>query len=333
MNLNNTKKPLISVIIPVYNCELFIERCLLSIIHNSYTELEVICVNDGSTDGSLSVIKRIAEQDDRIIVIDKENGGVSSARNMALQQASGEFLSFIDADDWVHHAFFELLMSEMDDGCDIVYCKMKNYTEEVSESAIGVVKKKIYTSEEAMKVRNAYTYVCARLIRATCFLNNRFNECLSFSEDILMNYHIIPKCRIIKELDIQLYYRYVRENSLIHIRDAELVIPVMDAFIKLSEEAKSDKTLIKRAYRTVLSGRYKNKITSKSSAYPQMMQLISRLKKQSIYLSRRERITYNFFIDHPRIFCFLSYVRKYNRQLLGSCKRGWAWMSQSAKIF
>ena len=94
--------PLISVIIPVYNVEAYLPRCLDSVIQNTYRNLEIICVDDGSTDGSPEILRDYAQRDARITVITKENGGVSSARNAGLDRATGEFVAFIDSDDFVH---------------------------------------------------------------------------------------------------------------------------------------------------------------------------------------------------------------------------------------
>ncbi len=106
----NTTTNLISVIIPVYNTEVYLPRCLDSIINNDYRNLEIICVNDGSTDNSLSVLRRYEKEDERIIVIDVPNGGVSKARNIGLDKASGEFIAFVDSDDWVHRQYFSMLI-------------------------------------------------------------------------------------------------------------------------------------------------------------------------------------------------------------------------------
>lgn len=91
----------ISVIIPVYNAESWIEKCINSIQNSTYDNLEIICINDGSTDNSLEVLQRIANRDDRVIVETKENEGVSRARNYGMARSTGEYLMFVDADDWI----------------------------------------------------------------------------------------------------------------------------------------------------------------------------------------------------------------------------------------
>ena len=110
----NEKEPLISVIIPIYNMEKYLGRCLDSILINTYRNLEVICVDDGSKDSSLAILREYAARDSRIIVIAKENGGVSSARNAGLDRMTGECVSFIDPDDLVHPQYFELLLSALE---------------------------------------------------------------------------------------------------------------------------------------------------------------------------------------------------------------------------
>ncbi len=103
-------EPLISVILPIYNMESYLARSLDSILGNSYQNLEILCVDDGSTDASLDILRGYAEKDSRIVVITKENGGVSSARNAGLDRMTGEFVTFIDPDDFVHPQYFEFLL-------------------------------------------------------------------------------------------------------------------------------------------------------------------------------------------------------------------------------
>jgi glycosyltransferase EpsH len=95
------RNPKISVVVPVYNVEQYVSQCLDSIINQTYSNIEVIVVNDGSTDNSLSILKSYANKDNRIKIINKKNGGQSSARNEGIKYASGEYLTFIDSDDWI----------------------------------------------------------------------------------------------------------------------------------------------------------------------------------------------------------------------------------------
>lgn len=101
----------ISIIIPVYNTEKYVERCLDSIIANDYENLEIICVNDGSTDNSLKKLREYENKDSRVKVIEIPNGGVSNARNIGIEESTGEYIAFIDSDDCIHNQYFSILLS------------------------------------------------------------------------------------------------------------------------------------------------------------------------------------------------------------------------------
>ena len=101
---------LISVIVPIYNVEKYLDRCVDSIINQTYKNLEIILVDDGSPDNCLAICDSWAEKDRRIKVIHKENGGVSSARNSALDIASGDYIGFVDSDDWIEPDMYEILI-------------------------------------------------------------------------------------------------------------------------------------------------------------------------------------------------------------------------------
>ncbi len=103
------KKPIISVIVPVYNVEYYLPKCLDSILSQTFSNIEIICVNDGSTDGSRKILEQYSKKDSRIKIVDKKNGGLSSARNAGMKVAVGEFYSFVDSDDWIDNTMLEKL--------------------------------------------------------------------------------------------------------------------------------------------------------------------------------------------------------------------------------
>ena len=100
---------LISVIVPVYNVEAYLEKCVNSILHQTYENIEVILIDDGSTDNSGAICDALAADDSRIKVLHKSNGGVSSARNLGISVASGAYICFVDSDDWLDIDYFELV--------------------------------------------------------------------------------------------------------------------------------------------------------------------------------------------------------------------------------
>ncbi len=127
MNITANKKRLISVIIPVYNTAKYLPRCLDSVLNNTYDQFEVICIDDGSTDESGTVLNSYAQNDHRIHIITQENKGAAAARNAGLDKASGDYISFIDSDDWVHLQYFEILLSTAERfHADITACDMAN---------------------------------------------------------------------------------------------------------------------------------------------------------------------------------------------------------------
>ena len=99
---HKTQQALISVIIPIYNCQEYLEQCLNSVTNQTYTNLEIILIDDGSTDGSNAICRKFALQDERIFLKECSNGGVSAARNQGLKIAKGEYIGFIDGDDYIH---------------------------------------------------------------------------------------------------------------------------------------------------------------------------------------------------------------------------------------
>ena len=124
----------VSVIVPVYNVEKYLEECLESIIDQSLRDIEIVCVNDGSTDGSLSILEEYAKLDDRIKIISQENQGLAAARNTGLDNISGDYVYFIDSDDFLElNALEELYNVSVEKSLDFVLFKLINFDDETNE--------------------------------------------------------------------------------------------------------------------------------------------------------------------------------------------------------
>ena len=210
--------PMISVIIPVYNVEQYLPQCLDSVLGNSYRELEVICVDDGSTDGSGEIIDQYAREDARVRAYHKPNGGVSSARNLGLEKARGEWVCFIDSDDAVNYRFFELLIQAWkDDGerADVVICgrlwhgarELPDWHREI-ESKENIVQHLRWPD-----IRNnmmAWAFVWGKMYRRKIVENILFPLELKFSEDTYYNLYVLnstPSFRLITSGDAEYLYR------------------------------------------------------------------------------------------------------------------------------
>ena len=158
-------KPLISVIVPVFNVEKYVGRCLTSIINQSYTNLEIIVVNDGSTDNSLSVCEAYAAKDNRIKLITQENRGLSGARNSGLRHYTGEYVTFVDSDDWIHRNMIEYL-----------YNVLIRHNSEISLCASLRVSEETIPDKEYEESRGG-TYTRDSFMKL--FLNGTFTACWS----------------------------------------------------------------------------------------------------------------------------------------------------------
>lgn len=148
MQLHKMITPLVSVIIPFYNVEKYIAECLESVINQSYDNIEIIMVDDGSPDNSLQIVKEYAKQDGRIKVVEQANGGVASARNHGIRESKGEFIAFVDSDDWVSTDYISHLM-ELQKHDDADMCMTTHFFVQKSDAQGTQITIKTITNEEA----------------------------------------------------------------------------------------------------------------------------------------------------------------------------------------
>lgn len=212
-------KPLISVIVPVYNVEKYVGRCLTSIINQSYTNLEIIVVNDGSTDNSFSVCKEYAAKDNRIKLITQENRGLSGARNTGLRHYTGEYVTFVDSDDWIHRNMIEFLYNVlMRHDSEMSLCASLRVSEEmIPDKEHKEIEDKTYTYDKFMKLflNGTFTACWSRLFRKDIVSDFEFPEGLN-SEDFIYMYEAIRRIKTVASINLPLYYYYVREDSIVN---------------------------------------------------------------------------------------------------------------------
>ena len=218
----------VSVIIPVYNVEQYLEQCLESIINQTLQEIEVIIVNDGSTDGSKYIIEKYQKISSNIILIQKENGGLGSARNAGLTRATGEYIYFMDSDDYIdRQALEKLYLISKKNELDILLFSGAVFTDEQEKE--GLISNFVYTRTkcldtimlgkdlffETYKEKEYITSVCLRFYNKT-FLdgcNRRFNEnIIHEDEDFgVLTYLDAKRVKIIKDV---YFYRRIRTGSI-----------------------------------------------------------------------------------------------------------------------
>jgi glycosyltransferase involved in cell wall biosynthesis len=215
---------LISVIVPVYNVEEYLPRCLDSIISQSHKNLQIILVNDGSTDGGGAICDRYAEKDSRIQVVHKANGGLSSARNAGLDVATGDWTGFVDSDDWIEPEMYERLLGyALDSGAEIVSCGV------VSHSYEGNVLKKrpvplpenFSAGQESLKVLlSTSNYfgiaVWNKIYSHELLLKTklRFDEKLRAAEDVLFTLEIFMRANHVCAMQYAPYHYCTRPTSI-----------------------------------------------------------------------------------------------------------------------
>ena len=210
----------ISVIVPIYNVEDYLHRCVDSIINQTYTNLEIILVDDGSPDNCLKICDEYAKKDSRIKVVHKKNGGLSDARNAGLEIATGEYIGFVDSDDYISLYFYEKLMNVIKvSGSDIVECGVKKFTEnnEINDVENSKLDFKIFNKFEAMQnlIMNKILSVTVwnKLYKKDVIDKLRFKVGKT-NEDNFFTYLAFDNANKISKLDDELYYYLQRENSI-----------------------------------------------------------------------------------------------------------------------
>lgn len=206
---------LISVIVPVYNAEKTLERCLNSVLQQVYKEIEVICVDDGSKDNSLSMLKRFEQFDKRVKVITKANEGVSVARNVGIKASNGQYILFVDSDDYIEkNMILDLYQAMKKTEADIA---IEGYREINHESSIEVYDYKncIEKKDFLLKcIQNTGGVVCSKLYTAALIKENNifFRKDLSLSEDLIFALECIKRAGRLIQIE-QADYVYDRRNE------------------------------------------------------------------------------------------------------------------------
>ena len=303
--IQNHSCHLISVIVPVYNLEKYISRCIESIIHNTYKNLEIICIDDGSTDSSGKILDEFAEVDFRIIVVHQENAGVSAARNTGLERANGEFIAYIDADDYVHEKYFETLYQIATDyDADIALCRNGRAGDDYAFPAFTEINAQRLS---VLQMMGDYTYksFCTSKLYSRYILENmRFETNMSFSEDALYNLDLLiahSSLKIVATTAV-LYAYYCREGSLVTQYTYQTQMDLANQYLKRIAYAKNSEIVQIIAIETLkclLSARYTSILVKDKRTYTKCNQLIKRTKK---YLKAKKYFGYTILYHFPGIY-------------------------------
>lgn len=205
---------LISIIVPVYKVEKYIHRCVDSIINQTYKNIEIILVDDGSPDNCGRICDEYAAKDSRIKVIHKPNGGLSDARNCGIEAADGEWLMFIDSDDWIHTQTVEVLYNAaIKNGVNVSVC---NFTETQGEQPVidGEFESEKYTPKDFYTAYHVVaTIACAKLYKRSCFKNIRYPKG-KIHEDEYVTYRILFDEDNVAFVNQPYYAYYINPESI-----------------------------------------------------------------------------------------------------------------------
>ncbi len=234
---------LISIIVPVYNVERYLSQCIDSIINQTYKKLEIILVNDGSTDNSGEICDEYVKKDCRVKVIHKKNGGISSARNVALDICIGKYIVFIDSDDWVEHDYIESLIKYADINT-IICCGYKRIKKK--EVKVHVIKNILHLNKEYFlnqyllfelganskaHINPIGNYMWNKLYPAWIFNNVRFPIGRTF-EDIYISMKLFDKIDNFIILPCAKYNYIANDNSIVASRSKKITLDSINARIE-----------------------------------------------------------------------------------------------------
>ena len=214
--------PLISVIVPIYNVEKYLERCVDSIVNQTYKILEIILVDDGSPDNCPQMCDDYAKKDSRIKVIHKENGGLSDARNAGMAVATGEYISFIDSDDYVSDDFFECLMDAMiRENSDVAECSVvKFYEDNRFDEFNDDLSVKTYDTQDAMSALIAenpfHQHVWNKLYKSELVRDIPY-AVSKLNEDEFWTYQVFGRANKVTRLNKTMYYYFQRSSSIMGV--------------------------------------------------------------------------------------------------------------------
>ncbi len=214
--------PRISVIVPVYKAEAYLSQCVESILGQTFSDLELLLIDDGSPDASGAMCDRFAEMDSRVRVIHKENGGVSTARNAGLDAATGEYIAFVDSDDWIEPDMYAAIMEKVVEfGCDVVLCDCVKdspgqsipYTHPIRSGFYDrAALETEYFSHLLMMENVEYPATisnCLLLFRRELAADVRYLAGVRYSEDLLFGAEILYRAQSFFYMKGQLFYHYI----------------------------------------------------------------------------------------------------------------------------
>lgn len=265
-------QPLISIVIPVYNMEKYLDECMNTVLKQTYENLDIVLVDDGSKDGSVLMCDAYAKQDDRVQVIHKENGGLMSAWMEGVRHAKGEYLAFVDSDDWVELSMIEELAGKLTGTQREIICsnyiveKKDRSRKETQSLPAGVytreyIENTLYDELLGKEVRRIHCSRCMKLISRELIVNNMpyCNPKITMGEDLNIMFPTFLDAHRIVIVEGGYYYHYrLVEESMAHKYDARLFekVSLLYTTLKAIIESKLENDGRKESFLTALKKEY-----------------------------------------------------------------------------
>lgn len=230
---------MISIIVPVYNSEKYIDKCLDSILNQTYKDLEIVLVNDGSNDQSLKILEKYALRDTRIKVVNQENKGVAAARNTGLDNATGEYILYVDSDDWIENNMVERMV-ELSANADIVFCGNDNaVSPEFVKKIIGITKE-IWNKDkiiyEFLRHKIMSGMLWNKLIKRSLTDGCRFNPKTGYGEDAEFLWQVLQNTNSMIVTNEILYHHVPDENSISYLSYSEKKYSAISMWEKINAD-------------------------------------------------------------------------------------------------
>ena len=316
--------PLISVIVPIYNVEDYLHRCVDSIRNQSYTNLEIILVDDGSPDNCGKICDEYAEKDNRVVVVHRKNGGLSAARNSGINICKGEYIGFVDSDDCIHPQMYELLFKDIKKNNTILSFCQPNMCHNQVVKHVDINEETIcYNSSFILKkalVEDIWWSACSKLYHKSIFNMIRFPEGRT-NEDYPTTVQIFDYCETIAVNFNKLYNYCLRTGSItrstFNIRKFDRIESAKDVYEYMQEHHPE---LVEPAQRNLLAsciGLLINLTKVKTNLYKEKKQMIYRIIRENfhtginnIYLTKNQKYLLIAAYIHPHVFELLYKISK-----------------------
>lgn len=326
-----TQQYKVSVIVPVYNVEPFLEQCVDSILSQTHSNLQIILVDDGSEDRSGLLCDRLLEKDSRIEVIHKLNGGLSSARNAGLEVVIGDYVSFIDSDDFIDTTMYEQMLNVFGkSNCDIVGCAINRYyyKESIYKPYIHYHYTKYLTDFTQTELARLHILcqidcsVCNKLFKHEVIIEERFKEGVT-NEDFLFFYYLYKKVRKMTYLNVPLYFYRYTEDSISNSLN-QRSFDIIDNGLEIQKDIGSntieglkiaiDRYLYAMCFAYCFAVRYKCEKVEFKERYDQMFDLLMNNLKaitSNPYFTKSRKATIILFVKYAFAFDMMYKLFKF----------------------